>query len=98
MDDPTTAAALMALAAQADRDQASASALAAIAADRCAALNTLLGNTDRTIDDAEFARLVGPVFFQRFVARQPVTDELIHDAVAVWLATPTRAQRVADRR
>lgn len=85
MNDPTTAATLMALTAHADHDHASATALAAVADDRRNALNTLLAKTGRSVTDAEFARLVGPVFFQRFLARQPVTDTLIQSTVAAWL-------------
>ena len=86
MNDPTTAASLMALVANADHDTTSNEALAAIAIDRCAALNALLANTDTTINEDDFAHLVSPVFFQRFIARQPVTDRLIHDTVTNWLA------------
>lgn len=85
MDDPTTAAALIALAAQADVDSASAAALQAISSDRRAALNTLLSNTMVHVTENEFAQLVGPVFVQRFIARGAVTDQLIADTVTAWL-------------
>jgi AcrR family transcriptional regulator len=85
MNDPTTAAALIALSAQADVDAASAAALQAISADRRAALNALLADSSRQVTENEFARLVGPVFAQRFISRGPVTDELIVDTVAAWL-------------
>jgi len=85
MDDPTTAAALIALAAQADVDTASAAALRAISADRRTALNTLLSGTMRQVTENEFAQLVGPVFVQRFIARGVVTDQLIADTVTAWL-------------
>lgn len=89
MGDPTTAAILISLAAHADHDAHSSSALAAVAEDRCAALNALLAETGRSVTPEEFARLVGPVFFQRFLARQPVTDQLIHATVATWSEDPT---------
>ncbi len=89
MNDPTTASILMSLAAHADHDTHSSVALAAVAENRRAALNTLLSNTDRSVSPDEFARLVGPVFFQRFLARQAVTDQLIHTTVAAWLNNPT---------
>ena len=89
MNDPPTAAALMALAAQADRHAPSRAALASIATDRCAALNILLTNTGRTVEPDEFARLVGPVMFQRFLAQPPVSDRLIEATVTAWLdSTP----------
>lgn len=86
MNDPTIAASLTALLANADHDTNSNDALAAITIDRCAALNRLLANTDVTINQDDFAHLLSPVFFQRFIARQPVTDQLIHDTVTNWLA------------
>lgn len=85
MSDATTAGALMALAAQADRDTTSADALAAIARDRRDALNILLSNTGHSVDEDEFARLVGPVMFRRFLARGEVTNELIDATVTAWL-------------
>lgn len=96
MNDPTTAASLTALVANADHDTTSAEALSAIATDRCAALNTLLANTDTTVDQEDFAHLVSPVFFQRFVARQPVTDHLIHDIVTNWLPAAASSQHPPD--
>ena len=86
MNDPTTAASLTALIANADHDTTSRDALVAIAIDRCGALNTLLTNTDTTVTQDDFAHLVSPVFFQRFIARQLVTDALIDQAVTNWLA------------
>jgi AcrR family transcriptional regulator len=90
MNHPTTAAALIALSAQADVDAASAAALQAISADRRAALNALLADSSRQVTENEFARLVGPVFAQRFIAHGPVTDELIADTVTAWLGSTVR--------
>lgn len=86
MNDPTTAASLTALIANADHDTASNEALAVVAIDRCAALNTLLANTGTDVTQDDFAHLVSPVFFQRFIARQPVTDALIDSTVANWIS------------
>ena len=86
--DTTTAGALTALAALADHDDISATALRTIVADRSAALNLLLTQTGRTVRADEFARLVGPVLFARFFARQPITDKFIGQTVA---ATATAA-------
>jgi len=91
MNDATTAAIVMSLAAHADHDTHSSDALAAVAENRRTALNTLLANTGRSVSPDEFARLVGPVFFQRFLARQPVTDQLIRTTVTAWLDTTVPA-------
>lgn len=87
MDDPTTSAALIALAAQADTHLACAAALRSISTDRRAALNILLSGTSRRVSEDDFARLVGPVFAQRFITHVPVTDALIHDTVTAWIAS-----------
>ncbi len=93
MNDPTTAAVVMSLAAHADHDTNGSDALAAVSEDRRGELNRLLADTGQSVTSDEFARLVGPVFFQRFVARRPVTDRLIRDAVAAWLGNSTRQSR-----
>lgn len=98
MNDPTTAASLTALVAHADHDATSSDALIAITIDRCEALNTLLTNTDVTVNRDDFAQLVSPVFFQRFIARQPVTDQLIHDTTTNWIAANTTSRRPSDER
>ena len=84
MDDPPTAAALSALVSQADREPASTAALAAIAVDRWEALNTLLAPSGCHVTADEFARLCGPILFQRFFARLPASDQLIQNTVRAW--------------
>jgi AcrR family transcriptional regulator len=85
MNDPPTAAALMGLAAQADRDPDSATALAAIAEDRRAALNTLLRPTGTKVTKDEFAQLCGPVIYSQLIARRKVSTRLIRDAADAWI-------------
>jgi AcrR family transcriptional regulator len=87
MSDPPTAAALMTLAAQADRDDGSDGALVAIVADRRQALNALLGHTGHHIEHDDFARLCGPVIYQQLIARRTATDDLIAHTVGAWLKT-----------
>ena len=84
MDDPSNANALTALIAQADHDPTSHTVLNSVIADRQAALNQLLEPAGVTVDADQYARLCGPVLFQRFFARAPVTDDLIEQLVATW--------------
>ncbi|MEU6214518.1 helix-turn-helix domain-containing protein [Streptomyces sp. NPDC047023] len=84
MEDPATGAALMTLAAQADKDAESERVLQLIAEDRCRAFNQLLLAPATPIAAGDFARLIGPVLFQRFIARQPVSDEFLESVVANW--------------
>lgn len=85
---PATAAAIVTLAAQADRDPTSDHALATVAEDRRHALNALLEPTGRHVDPDDFALLCGPILYRRFIARTPVTDQLITRTVDIWLARP----------
>ena len=85
LTDSTTAGALTALAAHADHDDISSTALSTIVADRCAALNALLALTGTTVNDSDFAHLVGPLLFARFFARQPITDQFIDQTVTAWI-------------
>jgi AcrR family transcriptional regulator len=96
MSDPPTAAALMTLAAQADRDPASSQALSDIATDRRLALNTLLSKTGIEVDAADFAVLCGPIIYRLLVARTPVTDEFIRWVVTGWTTRLDRRQRDGD--
>lgn len=84
ISDATTSTALLSLAAHAATDPTSANALAAITADRCAALNILLAGTSRHVDPTDFARLVGPVIFQCLLARTTPTDAFLHDIATEW--------------
>ena len=83
---PATAAALITLSAQADRDAVSDHALAAIADDRHQTLNALLRPTGHTVDEVDFALLCGPILYRRFIARTPVDDGFITTTVDTWLA------------
>jgi hypothetical protein len=96
MDDPPTATALTALAAQADRDPTSNAALAVIVADRRAALNILLVPSGHHANADDFARLCGPVLFQRYIAREVATDQLIQSIVADWQAPSPRTFRFGE--
>lgn len=84
MDDPSNANALTALIAQADHDPTSHTVLGSVVVDRRSALNDLLEPSGVTLDADQYARLCGPVLFQRFFAREPVTDRLIDHLVASW--------------
>lgn len=84
MDSPSNAATLTALIAQADHDPTSHTALMGIVADVRAALNNVLEPSGVTLDPEQYARLCGPVLFQRFFAREPVSDQLIEQLVKEW--------------
>jgi AcrR family transcriptional regulator len=86
---PPRAAAILALAAAADRDLDSAAALKAIIDNRRTALNALLARTGRVIDEDEFAGLCGPILYRRLFSRAAVTDELIERTTNIWI-TPSR--------
>ena len=94
MNDRATGAALMSLAAQAHRCDASAAALTAIVVGRRRALNILLADTGRQVSDQDFARLCGPVLYQRFLTQIPVTDSLIKNSVDDWLDGQTICSRL----
>ncbi len=96
MSDPSTAAALTTLAAHASTDPASDTALSAIVADRRAALNALLIDPGRKVDESEFARLAGPVIFQCIIARVEPTDHFIQALVADWLHKAATADSSAS--
>ncbi|MFJ4953123.1 TetR/AcrR family transcriptional regulator [Streptomyces sp. NPDC088760] len=87
LSDSATASALMALAAQADRDPEAANALAAISEDRHQALNRLLAPSGMQITADDFAQLIGPVMFRRFLDRRPIADADLDTIVTRWLTT-----------
>ena len=84
MDSRAHAGPLVALMAQADHEPASRSALEGVVISVCGALNDLLEPTGRRVTPEDYARLCGPVIFQRFIARVPVTDRFIDTLVATW--------------
>jgi AcrR family transcriptional regulator len=86
MNDPPTAAAVLAIAAQAARDPDSAAALKSIIDDRRNALNHLLAQTGYQVGEDEFAGLCGPIMYRQLLAHGTATDELIQRTVDAWLA------------
>jgi Bacterial regulatory proteins, tetR family/Tetracyclin repressor-like, C-terminal domain len=80
----STGSAVLAIAAQADRDPDSAAALQAIIEDRRAALNLLLDGTGHQVSPDEFAGLCGPVLYRQLLAHGTVTDALIERTVDAW--------------
>jgi hypothetical protein len=86
MQDAANAAPLTALIAHADQDPGSGKALCAIVADRRAALNALLAPSGVHLTAEDYATLCGPVLFQRFFARTPVSDRLVRGVARRWSA------------
>ncbi len=84
---PPMRTAVLAIAAQADHDPDSASALIRIGQDRHAALNKLLEPSGIHLDDDEYTRLYGPVLARHFLDRAEVTDGFIDGVVAQWITT-----------
>lgn len=87
LSEPSNAAALLAVAAQAPHDDTSAAALTAIITDRRDALNTLLADTDIHLATEDYVLLIGPVLTQLLFARAHVTTGFLHRAVNSWFAT-----------
>ncbi|MEV0848204.1 helix-turn-helix domain-containing protein [Streptomyces sp. NPDC049954] len=69
------AAALASLIARAGHDQVSADVLRQVAGLRQSILAEAVG----PVSDAEFASLVGPLFYQALIARRPVDDAFLAD-------------------
>jgi hypothetical protein len=84
MDDGSNTAPLTALIAQADHDPTCRSALMSIVAECHALLNRLLEPSGVVVDAEQYARLCGPLLFQRFFAREPIRDQLIEQLVRTW--------------
>lgn len=78
LQSPGTAAALINLMARAEYDPTSKHVLRQVAETRQRDLAASAGE----LTDLEFARIVGPVFFQALVARRPVDDAFIADLAA----------------
>jgi hypothetical protein len=96
LNNPVTANALMALAAEADRALEAAHTLAKINEDRHQAFNELLAPSGTQISPDEFSLLIGPVMSRRFIDRQPITDAYLESVVTGWLAAtfrPTHLRR-----
>ena len=86
-EDRANAASLTALVAQADHDPTSRNALIKIVSDVRDALNAVLEPTGVSLDTDQYARLCGPMLFQRFFAREPATDEFVEQLVRNWTDT-----------
>lgn len=89
MDDPANSAVLIALVAHADHDPASSTALARTVDAVRAALAAVVADSGGHLDEQDYARLCGPLIWQRFFARRPVDDDLIDSLVRQWSATRT---------
>lgn len=87
MDEPGNAAPLTALIAHADHDPTSRHALRDIVTTVRTSLDESLKLGGSRIDADQYARLVGPVLFQRFFARMPTSDAFIDELVAHWPST-----------
>jgi AcrR family transcriptional regulator len=92
MNDPANAGPLVALIAQADHEPTSRATLGHVVVSVCDALNALLEPTGRRVSPDDYARLCGPVLFQRFIAREPVTDQFLDALLAAWCADVFGAQ------
>jgi len=86
IDDPANAAPLTALIAQAEHDPTSRSALHDIITSVRGALDERLRTAGAGVDAETYARLCGPILFQRFFAREPVSDTFIDQLVNDWSA------------
>lgn len=81
MDEPANAAVLTALVAHADHDAASSAALGQAVGAVQAALAAVVAASGGQLGEQDYARLCGPVIWQRFFARRPVSDDLIDTLV-----------------
>jgi len=84
MDDGSNTAPVTALIAEADHDPTCRSALMGVVAECHALLNRLLEPSGVVVDAEQYARMCGPVLFQRFFAREPINDQLIEQLVRTW--------------
>jgi AcrR family transcriptional regulator len=77
-----TASILTALIARAHRDESTAEALQHLAGRRKEALASITG----PLSDAQFAALVGPLFYQAFVARGRLDDGFVDELISLTTA------------
>lgn len=94
LDEPATAAGLVALIAAAEHDPDADTALRSLTSDRLNALNTLTGQSP-AINADEFARLAGPIIFRRLLQRSNITHDYIEATAESILATRRRRPRWA---
>lgn len=88
-NDPRNAAPLTALIALADHDVTCRNALARVAAEARAALNRALAHSGVHLDAEQYAGLLGPVLFHRFISREPVPDQLLDQLASNWATART---------
>jgi AcrR family transcriptional regulator len=93
LQSPAIAAALTSLVAHADRDSISEGALRKVADAHRRSLRVGFGDGS----EAAYARLIGPVYYQSLVARQPVDDEFL-DALIGQEGAENRAEHRAEDR
>jgi AcrR family transcriptional regulator len=79
-----TASILTALIARAHRDESTSVALQHLAGLRKEALAAVTG----PLSDAQFAALVGPLFYQAFIARGALDDTFLDELVALTTSRP----------
>jgi AcrR family transcriptional regulator len=75
---PGTVEVLTELIARAERDRTSEQVLQQVAALR----QRVLASATGPLTDAQFARIVGPVFYQALIARRPVDDTFLEEILA----------------
>jgi AcrR family transcriptional regulator len=91
MDDASNTTPLAALIGKADHDPTCRNALIAVVGECRDLLNHLLEPSGVILDADQYARVCGPVLFQRFFAREPIRDQLIEQLIATWSADRTAA-------
>lgn len=87
LTDPPTAAAFLAVAAQAPYDPVSASALRDLISGRTDALNNLLVQTSVSIDADDYALLTGPVLLHVLFSHSPIDVRFVRRIVDAWSST-----------
>src|SRR5450432_4411824 len=86
MDDASNTTPLAALIGKVDHDPTCRNALIGVVRECRDLLNHLLEPSGVILDADQYARVCGPVLFQRFFAREPIRDQLIEQLVATGSA------------
>jgi AcrR family transcriptional regulator len=89
--------ALAAVAMDARRDEGSRDAIQELLNQRHVALDGHIAELRGPLSENEWAQLVGPIYFRRFVSMQPVDDAFLRtlaSSVAATAPAPTRAARL----
>lgn len=84
MGDSCNAAPVTALVAFADHHMTCREALARVVAEGLAALSRAPAPSSVHLDAEQYACLLGPVLFRRFLSHEPVHDQLIDQIVSNW--------------